>query len=315
MEEPGRGVRPAVRSLGGAGPPPAPDPAGPSGPGVRLAMQLTPRYEGTPVLRFDPPLADPTVPLLRQRRRLVATLAAFDADQWAAPSRCAGWASRDVVSHLVSVNAFWTASITAGRSGSPTRFLVGFDPAVTPAQMVAGAPAVPDEELLAGLAGTTESLAQSLEGLDAAGWAQLAEAPPGHLAISEVAAHALWDGWIHERDICLPRGIDVPTEADEVDAALRYAVSIGPALVAASGADRTGAFRVRAEDPAVDLVVEVGSDVVVRAATADDGDLPEVRGPAVAVVESFSLRSTPPELAPGDRWMVDALATAFDQAG
>jgi uncharacterized protein (TIGR03083 family) len=278
-------------------------------------MQLTPRYEGTPVLRLDPPVADPRLPLLRQRRRLNATLAGFGADRWAAPSRCAGWACRDVVSHLVSVNSFWAASVTAGRTGAPTRFLVGFDPVATPAQMVAGAPEVPDGELLDRLTTTTESLAEALDGLDAAGWAQLAEAPPGHLAISEVAVHALWDAWIHERDICLPLGIDVPTEDDEVDAVLRYAVSIGPALQTASGADRTGAFRVRAVDPAVDLVVEVGPDVVVRAAGAGDDGLPEVRGSAVDLVESFSLRSAPPELTAGDRWLVDALATAFDQAG
>ena len=278
-------------------------------------MQLTPRYDGTPVLCFDPPVADPAVPLLRQRRRLVATLGGLDPDRLAAPSRCAGWSCRDVVSHLVTVNTFWTASVTAGRAGTPTRYLVGFDPVVTPAQMVAGAPVVPDEELLARLADTTGALADALDGLDATGWARLAEAPPGHEAISEVAAHALWDAWIHERDICLPLGIDVPAEADEVDVSLRYAVSVGPALLAASGDGRTGAFRVRAVDPAVDLVVEIGPDVVVRATSADDAGLPEVRGSTVDLVESFSLRSRPPELAPGDRWMVDALATAFDQAG
>jgi uncharacterized protein (TIGR03083 family) len=278
-------------------------------------MQLTPRYGDTPVLRFDPPVADPGVPLLRQRRRLVATLAGFDADRWSAPSRCAGWASRDVVSHLVTVNGFWAASIAAGRAGAPTRFLVGFDPVVTPAQMVAGVPDVPDGELLARLAATTEALAKSLDGLDTAGWAQVAEAPPGHLAISEVAVHALWDAWIHERDICLPLGIDVPAEADEVAAALRYAVSVGPALLAASGDDRTGAIRVRAEDPMMDVVVEVGHDVVVRDAAPGDDDLGEVRGYAVDLVESFSLRAGPPVAPAGDRWMVDALATSFDQAG
>ena len=278
-------------------------------------MQLSPRYEGDPVLRFAPPVADPGVPLLRQRRRLVATLATFDADQWAAPSRCAGWTCRDVVSHLVTVNGFWAASITAGRAGTPTRFLVGFDPAVTPAQMVAGEPDVPDAQWLARLASSTESLAEALDGLDAAGWARLAEAPPGHEAISEVAAHALWDAWIHERDICQPLGIPVPAEADEVDASLRYAVSVGPALLAAAGTDRTGAFRVRATDPDVDLVVEVGTVVVVRDAAAGDDGLTEVRGGAVELVESFSLRSSAPEVPAGDRWMVDALAVAFDQAG
>ena len=278
-------------------------------------MQLTPRYEGDPVLRFDPPVGNPGVPLCRQRRRLVATLAGFDADQWATPSRCDGWSCRDVVSHLSSVNAFWAVSIASGRAGRPTRFLVGFDPVATPAQMVDTAPAAPDDELLADLATSTEALAEALEGIDAAGWAQVAEAPPGHLAISEVAVHALWDAWVHERDICLPLGIDVPTEADEVAASLRYAVSIGPTLLATAGASRDGSFRVQAEDPEVDLVVEVGPEVVVRPATAADEEVPTVRGSAVGLVESFSLRGRRPVVAADARWMVDALAVAFDQAG
>jgi len=278
-------------------------------------MQLTPRYEGRPVLRFDPPVADPGIPLLRQRRRLVATLGGLDAEQWAAASRCSGWSCRDVVSHLSSVNAFWAVSIASGRAGRPTRFLAGFDPVATPAQMVDAAPEVTDDELLAGLATSTEALAEALDGIDAADWAQVAEAPPGHLAISEVAVHALWDAWVHERDICLPLGIDVASEADEVAASLQYAVSIGPALLATSGATRTGALRVRAVDPAVDVVVEVGPDVVVRPATAADQDLPTVRGPAVGLVESFSLRDGGRVVVTDGQWMVDALAVAFDQAG
>jgi hypothetical protein len=35
----------------------------------------------------------------------------------------------------------------------------------------------------------------------------------------------------------------------------------------------------------------------------------------VDLVESFSLRSGPPETAAADRWVFDALAAAFDQAG
>jgi len=277
-------------------------------------MKIKPRYDGPAVLRFEPAPKDPAVPMLRQRRRLAALLATFDEGQWAAPSRCRGWASRDVVSHLITVNSFWTASITAGRSGVPTRYLAGFDPVATPAQMVDSAPAATTPELLDAFTASNESLAAALDGIDARGRARPAEAPPGHLAIDAVVLHALWDGWIHERDIALPLGLAPDEEPDEVAAGLRYAVGLGPALLAANGSTRTGRFAVRADGPGVELAVEISPDVVVR----DDSGaspLPTIVGGAVELLESFSLRSSPPALPGTDGWMVEGLSVLFDQAG
>jgi len=282
--------------------------------GVPWAMELQPRYGATPVLRFDPPPTDPAVPMLRQRRRLADTLAGLDQAQWAAPSRCAGWACRDVVSHLVTVNAFWAVSIAAGRAGEPTRYLARFDPVATPPQLVAAAPDTTDAELLAAYRASTESLAAAVDGLDADGWARPAEAPPGHVSIAAVVLHALWDGWVHERDIVVPLGLEPVEEPDEVAGTLRYAVGIGPAFLATTGSTRTGAFAVRGTGPAVDLVVEVGPDVVVRNGPAP-GVVPTVAGGAVELAECFSLRTSPPVLPGDDGWMVGGLAVLFDQAG
>ena len=274
-------------------------------------MRLTPRYEGPPALVFEPAV-DPSEPLFRQRRRLAATLATFDADQWAAPSRCAGWANRDVISHLVTTNSFWAASITAGRAGEPTRFLPGFDPVVTPAQLVEATPFIGTAELLAKFVATNDAIEEALVGLDADGWEVKAEAPAGHLALSAVASHALWDAWVHERDICLPLGLAVPEEADEVTTSLRFVAGLGPAFLAISGSTRIGAFAVRATDLDRTLVVDVGPTVVVREGGVALG-LPTVAGGAVALTEAFSLRAAPPVLPEGDRWMVDGLGVMFDQ--
>jgi uncharacterized protein (TIGR03083 family) len=277
-------------------------------------MQLSPRYDGLRVLAFDPPPVDPSVPLLRQRRRLVATLAGFDADRWGAPSRCAAWANRDVVSHLVTVNVFWAASIAAGRAGAPTRFLGGFDPAVTPAQLVEAAPVVTDAELLDSLAASTDNLAEALADIDADGWALAAEAPPGHLAVGAVALHALWDSWVHERDILLPLGETPPEEADEVAGSLRYVAGLGPAILATTGSTRTGTFGVEATGPDMSMVVSVGSEVVVREAPVPGG-VATLRGPAPDLVDALSLRTGPPALPGDDAWMVDGMAALFDQVG
>jgi uncharacterized protein (TIGR03083 family) len=277
-------------------------------------MQISPRYDGPAILRFDPIPTDPSVPMLRQRRRLASLLATLDEGQWAAPSRCDGWTCRDVVSHLVTVSAFWAVSVAAGRSGEPTRFLDGFDPVATPAQLVEAAPLTSTAELLDAFSATTDSLAAALDGLDAEGWTLPAEAPPGHLALDAVVLHALWDGWIHERDIALPLGFAPGVEPDEVAGGLRYAVGLGPAFLATTGSTRTGSFAVRAEGPDVDLVVEVGPVVVVRDRSGTDV-LPTVAGGAVELLESFSLRSTPPTLPGTDGWMVEGLGVLFDQAG
>jgi len=274
-------------------------------------MRLTPRYEGPPALVLDPP-GHPSTPLIRQRRRLVATAATFDADQWAAPSRCAGWSNRDVICHLVTTNSFWAASISAGRAGDPTRFLPGFDPVVTPAQLVDATPDIPTTELLARFEATNEAIEEALEGVDAAGWEVMAEAPAGHLALSVVASHALWDAWVHERDICLPLGLPVDEEVDEIITSLRLVAGLGPALLAVCGSTRIGAFAVRATDLDHTMVVDVGPTVVVRDEAVALG-LPTVAGGAVALTEAFSLRAPPPVLPEADGWMVDALGVMFDQ--
>jgi len=277
-------------------------------------MQIDPRYDGPAVLQFDPAPSDPSIPMLRQRRRLAALLATLDDEQWASPSRCDGWACRDVVSHLITVNSFWALSVTAGRSGEPTRYLAGFDPVATPAQLVSAAPATTTAELLDAFGDSTDALAAALDGIDTIGWALPAEAPPGHLSIDAVVLHALWDGWIHERDIALPLGLAPDQEPDEVAGGLRYAVGLGPALLAANGSTRTGVFAVRTTNPVVDLLVEVGPTVIVRDGGSVDG-LPTVVGGAVELLESFSLRSSPPTLPGVDAWMVEGLSVLFDQAG
>ena len=275
-------------------------------------MQIAPRYDGPPVLAFDPVPVDPGVPMLHQRRRLGAMLATLDESQWDHPSRCVDWSVRDVVTHLVTVNAFWAASTVAGRAGTPTRVLDGFDPVTVPALLVDASPTASTAELLAAYDDSVDSMATALEGIDTDGWAQLAESVPGHVPISSLVLHALWDSWVHERDIAIPLGLDVAVEPDEVAGSLRYVVAMGPAFLALCGSDRTGTFAVAASAPDARLVVEIGPDVVVR--DGGPGGLATVTGDAVDLVESFSLRTPAPALPGPDGWMVAGLAALFEQS-
>ncbi len=277
-------------------------------------MQLSPRYESPPVLRIDLALGDPSIPLLRQRRRLAEVLATFDAEHWSAPSRCEGWSTKDVIAHLVGTNVFWTASIRAGLAGAPTRFLTAFDPATTPAEMVEAVQDVTVSALLEQFEESNEVLAGTLGGLGPDDWLLWAEAPPGHVAVQAVTLHALWDSWVHERDILLPLGLEVPEESDEVAGCLVYASALGPAFLATTGSERLGTLAVAATDLELGFVVDLGPSVVVRDGVAPPGSV-TLAGPGAALVESLSCRGQAPPLPEAEQWMVRGLTAAFAAGG
>ncbi|MBF6554562.1 MAG: maleylpyruvate isomerase family mycothiol-dependent enzyme [Acidimicrobiales bacterium] len=276
-------------------------------------MQLAPRYDGRPPLRVEVQLPDPSVPLLRQRRRLADILGGLEIEQWTAPSRCSGWSVQDVVAHLVGVNRFWALSVRSARAGTPTRLLVGFDPVVTPRLMVEPMHDLASAAVLDDFVASVDDLADALDGVDDGSWSLLAEAPPGHIALRAVALHALWDGWVHERDIVLPLGLTPVEQDDEVTASLLYVAVLGPALLAAVGVARSGILAVHAEDPTVRFVVDAGETVVAREPGPADADAPRLGGPAVKLVEGLSRRiPLRHDLSADSRWLVDGLADVFD---
>ncbi|MGD9705377.1 MAG: maleylpyruvate isomerase family mycothiol-dependent enzyme [Acidimicrobiia bacterium] len=276
-------------------------------------MLLTPRYGVPSFFRLDVPFGDPAVPLLRQRRRLAALLRGLDDDQWAAASRCEGWSVQDVITHLVSTNQFWAFSIGAALGGEPTRFLATFDPVASPVALVEAARSQRPADVLDRFVETNESFADAIAGLDDDGWSTLGEAPPGHVPLRAVALHALWDSWVHERDIVLPLGIAPVEEPDEITGCLGYGAALSPAFAVAGGSTRQGAIEVDATDPDARFVVEVGESVVVRAGDAPDGAL-RLTGPAVELLEALSFRvPLPCPVDAGHRWLLSGLAEVFDR--
>ena len=262
-------------------------------------MQLTPRYEGDPVLRFDPPVADPADPA---------------APPTPAPGRHPGHVRRRPVGRPVALCGVGVPGrreppgrrstpsgpppITAGRAGTPTRFLVGFDPAVTPAQMVAGAPEVPDEELLARLGGHHRVAGGGPRrprrrrvgpaGRGTAG-------PRGHQRGRRPRAV----GRLGPRAGHLPAARHRTCRTRPTRWTSRSATPsrLGPALAGhLRKPTRTGAFRVRATRSRRGPGGRGGARG--RRPGRRGGRRRPTRGPgdAVGLVESFSLRSGPPEL-------------------
>lgn len=278
-------------------------------------MQLSPWYGPDPIIALDGPPDAIAAPLVRQRRRLAEELGRLDAEQWASPSRCAGWSVRDVITHLQSTNTFWGFSIATALRGEPSRFLATFDPVATPAQLVADAPPCSTDELLDQFRASNESLADQLAGLDEAGWSATAEAPVGHVAVGTLAHHALWDALVHERDILLPLGIDPVVEADETLASLRYVAALGPAFAVSRGEAPGGVLAVVPTDLDGAFTVTVADLVTVDAAPAQPQADVVLHGPAVDLLEGLSLRTPLPAPIPEDAsWWTDGLKVTFDQA-
>jgi uncharacterized protein (TIGR03083 family) len=272
---------------------------------------IRPRYDGPPLISIAGEPGDQLAPVTRQRRRFETMLESLSESDWSSPTRCESWTVQDVVAHLVGVNAFWHASVRAGLAGTPTRVLAGFDPATTPDLMVAPMRELAPKEILAQFVSSNDAFLGVLAELDQSGWETVAESPPGHVPIRLLAAHALWDSWIHERDIAIPLGLTPPVEPDEVASCLRYAAALSPAFLISAGHTLAGRFAVEATDPSVCCVLDVGESVSVR----DDKAPPEapcLRGHAVTLVEALSIRA-PLSPASQPEWLalLQGLATAF----
>ena len=277
-------------------------------------MEVAPRYDADPWITIDGPIDDQRAPMVRQRRRLQRALGELTDDQWRTPSRCDGWTVQDVVAHLIGTNAFWQISIASGLAGSPTRYLVGFDPVATPAQMVEPMRAMTPAQTLDELAKGADALLGAVEALDELGWSATGESPVGHVRMRELAHHALWDSWIHERDVLLPLGITPDEEADEVLASLRYVAALTAALSIPGGEGRTGSIVLEVTDPDARFVLDLDDSVRLHEGDAPEGAL-VLRGRAVDLVEMLSIRAPLTLDVPEDqRWMLGGLAQLFDVA-
>lgn len=276
-------------------------------------MRLTPRYGSTPLISLDGDPAPVGAAFVAQQRRFVEALGTLDADGWAHPSRCDGWSARDVIVHLESATGFWVLSLAQGLTGEPSRFLADFDPVATPASLAAASD-LDGPRALERLTATAESLASTIEDLDAEEWSRLVEAPPGHVTVGAMVHHALWDSWVHERDVLVPQGRSTVEDPVEVAAALRYVAALSPALAVSTGTARAATLAVDAEDPDVTFCVTVGDVVEVTAEPRSATPTAELSGAAVGLLEALSRRAPLDAAIPAEAsWLVDGLATAFDQ--
>ena len=166
-------------------------------------------------------------------------------------------------------------------------------------------------ELLDRFSRSNQRLADLVMSLDDSGWAATAEAPPGHVSVSTVAHHALWDSWVHERDVLVPMGVDAERRYDELVVCLRYSAALGPSMAVVNGTARSVSMRIDTTAPATSFSVEVHDGVVVGP-DSDGADL-EIVGGAADLIDVFSIRSPLPVPLPSEHaWIRAGLAEMFE---
>jgi uncharacterized protein (TIGR03083 family) len=277
-------------------------------------VKISPRYDADPIVRLDGTPSAVGVPFLRQQRRLAQLLRTLTPEQWAAPSRCEGWRVQDVVAHLAGTDVFWAVSIASGLGGSPSRFLADFDPKANPAAMVDRVRGATVADTLASYVESNIALCAAVDDLDDAGWNAIAETPIGHVTVSALVHHALWDAWIHERDILQPLGLVQPEEPDEILAALRYAAALAPAFAVQSSTEQQGSLVLDVTQPDARVVVTVDDDVSVTDGVGPD-DAFVLAGTAVDMLEALSVRLPWRQSIPDEKeWLVTGLAAVFESA-
>jgi uncharacterized protein (TIGR03083 family) len=238
-------------------------------------------------------------PWVRHRRRFVDLLASLSDEQWAAPTRCEGWDAQDVVSHLITADGFWVASLRGAASGAPTSYLPGFDPTDSPEALVQPMRSLTPAEVLDQFRTGTDAFVDAVTAMDATAWDGVGESPLGHVQAPLVLAHACWDSWLHERDISVPLGLASPVEDDELLIGAWYVlvagavqggllddpVPVGPGLDEAL--DLTLAFEDLPDDP-LHLAIDEG----VRLERGGPDPVPA--GRALDLVEGYTGRCPVP---------------------
>ena len=203
------------------------------------------------------PRDDVTTGLMRELAAVEALIRPLTPEQWAAPSRCAGWSAADVAAHVVGQMVDVTTGCLEGLG----------TPEVT-ARQVAERQGRSPAELADELAASTKIAGDMLSGFDDALWAM--PAPGGFDFTLGEGIEALWyDAYLHGDDI--RAAVGQPSErGDGLTASISHLADVlrrqgwGPARLALDGSpeflvgDDDGAGRRVTGDPLAFVLVASG---------------------------------------------------------
>lgn len=224
-------------------------------------------------LRLDRKAGAPAAAWQSHRARLRTWLDAVPDSDWGGPTRCALWDMTALVRHLVSGSQFLGYTLHKANRGVSTNVMRGFDTQLTAQADAERFGEITPDTARDLLASKDASVAAEFVSAGQGGWSAMAEAPPGRLPAHMAVNHFLFDSWVHEHDLMLPRG-EIPA-VDRLEAEVVVSYLIGLASLQAGS---TTFLDLRLTSP--DL--RVGLDVAGEMVHVTLGSAPE----GAAVIES-----------------------------
>ena len=167
-----------------------------------------------------------------QRARLLELFRGFTAEQWQAASRCSEWTVHEVVRHLVNAANLDGAWL---RGETPAENDGRIDPRSDPQRWLEASHGQTPDDTVAAFEAAAGSEQTALLHRVATRSTDQVGGPYGPLHWAMLAAHVLWDGWLHERDIVLPLGLPHESSAEEDRLAALYGLTISSTVPALFG--------------------------------------------------------------------------------
>lgn len=240
-------------------------------------------------LRLVGDVRAPAIAWRSHRTRLGAWLEALPDAEWSGPTRCSEWDVTGLVRHLASGSQFLGYTLHEALKGRATRLLDEFDPHRTVQASAAQLGDLTPQGARLLRAQMDASVDSECERLDSVGWAATAEAPPGWLPAHLAVNHFLFDSWVHEYDLMVPRGEQPFVDRLEAELVLRYVVGLASVLAVAPTP-----MEVHATDVDLRLNLEVENGVTTVRSGPGPQSAPAVTGRLVDVIDRATGRPSGP---------------------
>ena len=247
-------------------------------------------YGGSGVpLHVDGDVAEPARCWRSHRARVRDWLATVPDPEWTGPTRCGEWDVTALVRHLASASQFLGYTLHQGAAGNPTTLLQGFHPHRTVKAAAATLGELTPTTAREALADMDAAVDTELARQTDTGWSSTAEAPPGHLPAPLVVSHFVFDSWVHEYDLMLPRGERPPLDPLEAQVVLRYVVGLASVLTGSATA-----LDVRLTEPDLRIGVFVDDGVTHLSAVSTPPGACVLEGTLLDVIDRATGREAGP---------------------
>ena len=223
--------------------------------------------------------------LRAQRTRLHDELRVVRDGDWRSPTRCSDWNVQEVALHVCGASR----AIRSVLAGEQAQVEENFDPRTSPSVYVDLHSSEAPPETLHRLQTTNEALFAVVEGMGEERDDRVAAVWGAPVDWRLLTLHAMWDGWLHERDVVLPLGRTQATGDEEARLAVAYGLLLTGVMASFMGLPLDTELRLDGVGGGTFALRVDGGDTSVRAEPTRAADASS-HGHAVVVADALSGR-------------------------